>query len=229
MKLFLCLSLLSLKLALASSQTLTQRMFELISANEKIRSDSRASLTQLYDDTKLELNKQLNRNAVPALKEVYEDIEVYIQSLDNKTYFSGYDAASCINSFRSSLPNITEKALKEMDGIYENIASISYAATHNLDIISREVNTISSDYAECIKSSTTEYCDGALSKKLATKQGQLPRLYKKEVERTRLGLVQVLVDYESRVQDYVEEAVLVAKPYLAVLEHCVYLVITIHT
>ncbi|KAJ8924838.1 hypothetical protein NQ315_000993 [Exocentrus adspersus] len=224
MKLFVCFSVFALQfVAFASCDSIDRQIRELASSDKRLRVAAKANITKSYEETRSELDRQLNETLIPSLDKVYEDIEDQIRSLTDLHYL-GYNVTDCLNSTEplSSFENITEKAINETSVVYQKIASNTRdAGLSNLAVIKRAVNITHVEGTECMKVEAPENCNRSLSVKLDNLILELPGLYEKEIERTTFGLIRVLIDYESRIQDYVEEAVNRAKPYLALLESCV--------
>lgn len=199
--------------------------------NEKEKYLAQSKLSLRYNETISEINEQLNQNVIPSLNEIYEDVEHHIQNLENITTF-GYNPAKCIANFKeiltsSVVPNITNKAVNEVTDIYEVIISnIHSNGLYNLDVISNEMQSVITDFTLCVTSSEPVYCNLTLNRRMLSKQEELPVLYDKEVEGTTIALVQQVVNYENRVQDYLQEAVASMKPYIALLESCVAIILT---
>lgn len=217
-----------------SSQSLSELVYELITSNEKERSTTVSKLSSQHEETKTELNNLLNRHTIPFLNEMYDDIENYIETLRSDTTSAGYDPTDCIVAVKqylesNSVATVIEKAIIEMKTVYEEIASnIHFSGRYNVQVISNEVNTIAADFSLCMSSVSPEYCNKTLSTKVIAKQDQIPILFNKEVERTAVALTQLVVNYENRIQDYLQEAVGYTKPYLALLESCVSVVLTVN-
>ncbi|XP_018569493.1 uncharacterized protein LOC108909595 [Anoplophora glabripennis] len=217
---------------LVSSQTLSELVYELITTNENEKTASVKKLSEQYDQTKTEINNLLNRITIPYMNVMYEDLENYIEKLKTDTTSAGYDPTDCLTATKehlesNSITKILDKALVEMSTVYEEIASnIHFTGTYNLQVIANEVNTIATDFSICVSSEYPEYCNKTLSTKVIAKQDQIPVLFNKEVERTSVALTQLVVEYENRIQDYQQEAVAVTKPYLALLESCISVVLT---
>lgn len=217
-----------------SSQSLPELVYELITLNDQEMSSAVSKLSSQYEATKTELNNLLNRQTIPSLNEMYDDIENYIENLRTSTSSAGYDPTNCIVAVKeylesSSVATIRDKAIVEMKTVYEEIASnIHFNGRYNVQVISNEINTIGADFSLCMTSASPEYCNATLSRKVIAKQDEMPKLFNKEVERIAVGLTQLVVNYENRIQDYLQEAARFAKPYLNLLESCISVVLTTH-
>lgn len=230
MKLFVFIIPLLLSLEpglLVSPGEITEEVNNLILLADETKGAAEYAIMEQYDQTKREMNKTLYENIIPSLNDINQDLDNYIQNLENDTSSLGYNATDCITRFQINLivgavPNITSKAITEMQVVYERIISdILTAGLYSMDVIKNEVFSTTNDSTLCLNSTAPDTCTDPLLSKILAKQEEIPILFNKEVHRVKYTFIQQIVNYESRAQDYLHEAVAVTKPYLELLESCV--------
>ncbi|KAJ8927586.1 hypothetical protein NQ314_019931 [Rhamnusium bicolor] len=215
---------------LVSGQSISEALNELLDKDKAAQNYATTNIAKQFSSVLDEIDKELYQTLIPMLNQKYNDIKDYVKDLETHLTASGYDSTDCIKlvdayvkniSSIASITNVTAKAIEEKQTVYEHILyNVYLIGKNNIDMIHGEADSISNEYYVCIRTDHPEYCNRTLYRRAIAKQEEIPKLYNKETEIAKANLIQQGLIYKNRVQDYVNEVIMTAKPYLSLLEIC---------